>query len=211
MLAQLPGLVAWLIRAREVMLVLDQHPYGRYLLLTQVAFLAGMMVGWLLVEESGDLFGWLLVEESRNLLGFLSLVAALCGMVSMLFLLPIGASSRRWEMHLSFLWPSLFLALTGMGAAMLLDEGVNEVFMQLLRVCVWLTPLWAVLLGVTRAGWLLRPYGWRQLLSDQLPRRVRTSLVFLLLTAALPLGGLAIPLWIYVHHRLGHGLNQSQP
>ncbi len=46
--------------------------------------------------------------------------------------------------------------------------------------------------------WLLRPYRWRDLFDPRFPSQLRALLASL---AVMPLGGLAVPLWIFLRHR----------
>jgi len=198
LLVEIAGIVAWLARVQDlVTLLFDRYPYSRYLMLSQLAFLAGMQLGWILAEESAELIGMLSVNAL--------LCAGICGVLTLALIplsLILGGPTRSWNPRIMFFWMAFFFVISGIGLAMLLDETVKQALMLVLRICVWLTPLWAILFTARQAGWLLRPFHFRQLGSNELPRKVRASLAFLVLTAAVPLGGLAIPFWIYAYHRL---------
>ncbi len=196
LLSQIAGLLARLGRVRDLVMLLNRYPYGRYLMLTQLVLLLGMQVGGLLTEETTER------------LVTLTVAAALCAMVVgfVMILSPLKSlledSTPNSSMRDVLPWALFFLGISGASAAMILNETVRQVLMQLLRCCAWLTPLWAILFAARQAGWLLRPFQLRQLGSNELPRKVQASLAFLVLTAAVPLGGLAIPFWIYAYHRL---------
>jgi hypothetical protein len=53
-------------------------------------------------------------------------------------------------------------------------------------------------LGLLFVSWLLRPFGLREALRVLRPR---WKIGLLLLTFFAPLGGLAVPFWIYARHR----------
>ena len=74
--------------------------------------------------------------------------------------------------------------------------------MTLFHSALALTPLWSVALFFGLGGWLLHPFRLRHLFDRRLPGSLRGALAAVALTSAIPLGGLAIPFWIYAHYRL---------
>jgi len=78
-----------------------------------------------------------------------------------------------------------------------------------LEIALVLTPVWSLGLFLALGRWLLRPFTLRHLADPRLPFRSRAILAGVALTAALPLGGIAIPFWIYAHHRLWPGMERS--
>jgi hypothetical protein len=58
------------------------------------------------------------------------------------------------------------------------------------------------LLGFLFGHWLLAPFDLLQLFNRSIPSGFRAVLMFFAVPAVLPLGGLAIPLWILLHHIL---------
>jgi hypothetical protein len=72
-------------------------------------------------------------------------------------------------------------------------------------VLALLTPLWSLILFLQFGGWLLRPFTWRDAFDTRLAVHQRLVLGAVALTAALPLGGLAIPFWIHVRKSLWPG------
>jgi hypothetical protein len=168
---------------------LGRHPYGRYLLLTQAAFLAGLYMAALWAAGQVQQLGLLLC-----------LGGALCGMLVVLFLLlPTAATPNGPDMTL---WALLFLFLAAWGGLITLDGTADQPSLATLKALAALTPLWSCGLFLACEGWLLRPFSWRQVFDRTLPRRVRSLLAFTALTAALPLGGLMVPFWIFARHRL---------
>ncbi|HWM90876.1 MAG TPA: hypothetical protein VN493_08925 [Thermoanaerobaculia bacterium] len=156
---------------------------ARYLLLTQAAFLAGAQGGLLWMEgREGEL---------GLLIGY---AGALCGMLAWLFFLPSVPSGSGIKN--GAFWSVLFLALALLGIPIGLNDRFGGWPGRLLEAAALLTPLWSLLLFRKFGHWLPRPFLWRNLSDSRLPKRVRTSLMFLKWTAMLPGGGLAIPAWI---------------
>ncbi len=187
---QAVGFSARLLRIQNLADSLSRHPYGRYLLLAQTAFLAGIEGEFLLSQRQITQFGTLL-----------SLGSILCVMVLgvMMILSPFLELNRRTLL----VWAALFLTLGALGAVVaVLGENRIETFLATYEVLAALTPLWSLGLFLALGGWLLRPFSWKHVFDRRLPRRLRATLALLALTAALPLGGLAIPLWIYTRHRI---------
>jgi hypothetical protein len=183
------SLSARLLRVSRVGETLSRHPYGRYLLLTQLALLAGLYEAGL--RAAGQ------IQELGLLL---CLGGALCGVASILFLFfPTASSPSGPDMTL---WAGLFLSICAWGGLIALDGEVGQPSLVALEILVTLTPLWSLGLFLALGGWLLRPFSWRQVADPRLPFRLRASLLLLILTAALPLGGLAAPFWIYAQRRL---------
>lgn len=183
------ALVARLLRVSRLGEGLSHHPYGRYLLLTQVALVAGLYGAALRMAGQVQQLGVLLC-----------LVGALCAVTSVLFLfLPPAVSPNGSDMTL---WAILFLSFSAWGALIALDGEAGQPSLVVLGILTILTPLWSLGLFCGFGGWLLRPFSWRHVFDRRLPRRLRTILGFVVLTAAVPLGGLAIPFWIYVRHRV---------
>ena len=193
MAIQIVGLLARLFRVSRLGESLNRHPYGRYLLLTQTAFLAGIYGGTILRQTSLEQIGFLLC-----------LSAALCAVMTVIFLLlPTGASPRGPDMAL---WGLLYLALAALGGLIALQgEAWRASLLSFLRVSAVLSPLWSICLFLAFGGWLLSPFSWRHVFDRRLPRRSRTVLGFMAVSSVIPLGGLVVPFWIYVRHRLWPG------
>ena len=186
---QMVALLSRLVRLSRLSELLSRYPYGRYLLLTQTAFLAGTWSGAALMEVSMEQFGMLLC-----------LCMALCATLTALFLLPAGASPKGSDMGL---WGSLYLALSDLGGLIGLEgENWRASLLSFFRTSAALSPLWSLGLFLALGGWLLRPFSWRHVFDRRLPRRFRGVLGFTMASAALPLGGLAIPFWIYARHKI---------
>ena len=193
---QMVGLLARLFRVPRLGENLGRHPYGRYLLLTQTAFLAGTYGGAALMQASIEQFGLLLC-----------LCMALCAMLTVFFFLfPAGASPKGSDMGL---WGLLYLALAALGGVIALQgEAWRASLLSSLRISAALSPFWSLGLFLALGGWLLRPFSWRHVFDRRFPPGFRMTLAFMTLTAALPLGGLAIPFWIYAKHKLWSSYEQ---
>jgi hypothetical protein len=181
--------VGWFQRDRS-----SYHPYGRSLIFTQLALPAGLLLGTLLaVDKTEGTLGLLLI-----VIGLGSAIAStlLFGPISFLLLLP----GRQTAVILA--WAALFFELFVVGAVMYYHPDLAPPFMNLLKAAVALSPVFSLMLFFGLNGWLLHPFSLRHLFEKRLPGRTRTALAAVCLTAVLPLGGIAIPFWIYAHHRL---------
>ncbi|MES1245486.1 MAG: hypothetical protein ABUT39_28030 [Acidobacteriota bacterium] len=169
--------------------------FGRYLLFTPLALLAGGLAG--LLWLAGDLksLGLLMMYGGALLAGF--------GFLS--FLPSYSRVSR-----ISMSWLLWFLLLTFCGAPVLLDERLHGWPSRVLAAAAFLAPLWSLLLFRRFAPWLPRPLVWRDIRdirdirNGRLSWRIRTALILLGAAAAVPGGGLAIPAWIALGARLRH-------
>jgi hypothetical protein len=185
LLIQGTGLAARLFRVSGLADGLSRHPTGRYLLLTQVAFLAGTQGAFLLTGGQVEPFGALLCLGS-----------ALCAVSAVLFFLPKAATRDL------ILWGFLFLSLSALGGLVVLDPSLAGRSLAILDGLTVLAPVWSLGLALALGGWLFRPFSWRHALDRSLPCRLRAVLGLVLVTAALPLGGLAIPFWIHARRRI---------
>lgn len=185
LLVQALALVARLARAWELQQRLDRRPWGRYLLLTQLAVLAGLGLGHWLVYEQAQLLLLLCLGTV-----LVTLLAVLLGMA-----LSLGGPPRDTD-PLDLLWALAFLAMALAGALAPLDENIHSGLRRLLLFAVWTVPVWHLALVGAVGGWLLRPYRWRDLFSSRLSRATYLGLTGLALVAVLPLGGWVIPLVI---------------
>jgi hypothetical protein len=120
----------------------------------------------------------------------------------LLSILPRIREPRVSDPREDLLWQILFPVVGLVGLAML-QQGVDrELNARMIAQLVKLLPILSVLVSLPSLGWLLRPFRLEQVFSKHLPRRVRFAIAFLAVTAVLPHGGLAIPIWIYVRHQL---------
>jgi hypothetical protein len=178
----------WLLRR-----AMPYQPYGRSLTFTQLALAAGLLFGACLAEGQAANAGLLLM-----FIGFGNAVAAtlLLAPVSFLLMLP----GRQTFVLLA--WVGLFFELFATGAVMRSQPELAPPFLHLFKVAVALTPLWSLALFLGLRSWFLHPFELGHLFDRRLPGSTRAVLAAVVLTAAAPLGGIAVPFWIYVHHRL---------
>ena len=182
------ALSARLLRISRLAEGLARHPQGRYLLLTQTALLAGLYTS--LLHGAGQ------VEQLGLLLCY---GGALCGVSAVLFLLlPTAAPPQGPDMTL---WALLFLSISAWGGLIALDGRPGQPSLVVLETLALLTPLWSLGLFLLLGRWLVRPFSWNQVFDLRYPSIFRFSLLFMVLSAALPLGGIAIPIWIHFRHR----------
>lgn len=157
--------------------------FGRYLLLTPLAFLAGSQAG----------FAWVAGRqvELGLLIGY---GGALVAMLGCLFFVP--TTTKTHSLGTFVRWSLAFLALALAGIPIGLNERFGGWPGRILGGVALLTPVWSLLLFRRFGHWLARPFLWRDLSDPRLSRRVRAVLMFLRWTALLPGGGLAVPAWI---------------
>jgi hypothetical protein len=164
----------------------ERYPFGRYLAWTQLAFAVGLLAGSLVAAGQASWLGLLLTAVGFAGCFAVFLFAAFAGAVHMAGRSPV----------LSALWILLFFEIA-VGAQLLQSnpEAAGAVLTKL-RWALALVPLWS--LGL---GWAL---GWKLGSPAATTNKLRA---FLTATAFLPLGGLAIPLWIYVGR---HGTERAR-
>lgn len=197
------GLTIWLGAAVARLLRLpnlaesEVRIFGRYLLLTSSAFLAGSQAGlfWVAGRQ----------VELGLLIGY---GGALLAILAWLVFIPNAAKAHGHST--STLWSLAFLALALAGIPIGLNERFGGWPGRILGTAALLTPVWSLLLFRRFGHWLARPFLWRDLSDPQLPGRVRVLLAFLKWTAILPGGGLAIPAWIALRSFLDREFRQAR-
>jgi hypothetical protein len=192
LIARIYAFLARTVQSAEKKRDQDHYPVMRYLMLTSLAFLAGF-----LLTNSRD-------EPQAVATGFL-VIGALAFINSLVFLLPafgrhlFADGDRDFGL---FLWPLAFQAMAQLGYFCRDDPDAMEALNRSWHVLTTLSPLWAPLLFAWRGHWLARPYKWGDVFDDRQPRRVRWALALMLVTAVLPLSGLAVPYWIRIRRYL---------
>ena len=66
---------------------------------------------------------------------------------------------------------------------------------------LWIGPLFGAMIGAGLLEWLLHPFAPRLAFAGSTPAWLRRPLGFVAWTAILPFGGLAVPIWAYLHHQ----------
>lgn len=174
----------------------DPHPFGRSLTVTSGALTAGITLGAGVVAGNHFLFAFALFT---------------LGLIGTILVVPpehkignVGPSLGQFTRRL-LARHCLFFVFLLLGLFALSGKGPTAVLMFWFISASFLSPPLAfatVLLGHAR---LLHPFKIRHLFSSRLPLRARLFLAFLVLTLAVPLGGLAIPFWIWARQRLWPG------
>lgn len=105
---------------------------------------------------------------------------------------------HRFDFGIMLVWGLLIPVLFNLVVrlAMRPEHAPLSLFIAAIASCLGL------LAGIFQGGALLHPFSWAQLREPTISRRTRLALITLALTAILPLGGLAIPFWIWSRQRL---------
>lgn len=172
---------------------LEHHPYAQYLVITQLSLMMGLEVGQSLFHRDTDT-----LARTFQTVGFLGCSAAFVVFLLRIFL-PGG--ERIKKPNSGILGVLGFLAIGGLGQGAVVDGMYAQGLMSWVQIFTIASPLLHVLFGRLFLSWLLRPFAARHLFVETLPVNIRRALRFLIVSLVLPLGGLAIPLWIYLRHR----------
>jgi len=171
--------------------LLDRHPVRRYLAASQLSLATGLFLG-------GPLF-----EEDGREVGIVVALAALCG-AAVLFPRLLFSTPGREDRTVAVggPWAAFFAIFAILGFEWANGHESTAAMLWLFRVCLVFFPF-AVPLFIYRQLLirLLRPFGLRDLLDPEWSPYLRRSLRFLTVTALLPLGGLAVPAWIWTRYR----------
>lgn len=173
------------------------HQYGPFLALVPVVAMSGLLVGSLQARGS--------MPE----IGLCLLAMALSGVLLQILSMSLSGlthSPAPSETGGTQLWFLFWIGLIALSWSLMFHSATLA---RALEMAFALAPLWSLGLFLALGRWLLRPFTFRHLADRCLPRRDRAILAGVALTAALPLGGLAIPFWIYAHHRLWPGMERS--
>jgi hypothetical protein len=166
---------------------------GRSLLLSALALLVGFYAG--LALGRGEAASLANVLRS---VGYVGMVTA--GLLAS----PIrfGASRVRHRPFPLIVWLFVFAAIGYAGAWLSSAEEAAPRAMALAHTILWLAPVASIAIGALSFPWLLYPFMPRHIRDEQLPFRLRLALLVLAVTAWLPGGGIAVPLWAAVRLRL---------
>ncbi len=172
---------------------LSSLPYGRSVTFTQLTLIAGLLFGSLLAVDKAAIAGHLLVVTG---LSAVLLSALIFGPASFLLARP------RNQTFTTLSWALLFFETFVVGAVMYSQPELAPPFVALFHIALAFTPAWSIALFFGLGGWLIHPFRLRHLFDRRLPGATRGVLAGVVLTTALPFGGLAIPFWIYAQNRL---------
>lgn len=167
---------------------LADHPYAAFLFFVPLALMLGLLAGTLAGSNGG---------QSGQRLHLLLALFGLGGILTTLLVLI-------WDFLLALSFGVPDRPLTGKaicvsvsGALLLLALLPIETFFG--SLCAGIAIL-SLLGGLAVASRGLAPFRFRDLEDPRVPARLRGWLWFLTLTAVLPLGGLAVPVWIRMRH-----------
>jgi hypothetical protein len=164
------------------------HVYGPALAAGHLTFLAGLYPGALLAQGRLRDAGILIALSCAAA----AMVCVLSGMLGFLIAQhPLDAGI--------ILWPGIILTMALVGIALAFDDPPAHALAKIVLGIAFLSPLWHAVLTARFEGSLVHPFDVRRFRSY--PPPIRRSLAVLAATLALPLGGLAVPYWIYVRRR----------
>lgn len=176
---------------------MGRHQYGPFLTLVPVVAMSGLLVGSLQARGSTPKIGLCLFAMALS--GVLLQILAIS--------LPVLTRSPAPSEKAVLLWLLLWTELIALSGFLMFEP--ESPLARALEMALALAPVWSLGLFLALGRWLLRPFTFRDLADRRLPRSDRAILAGVTLTAAIPLGGLAIPFWIYAHHRLWPGMERS--
>lgn len=169
---------------------------SKFLVLTFGALVLGYSTGYYLGE--GDLQSagvWLALPIAL----FLSFIAF--GVILRPACQGLPGAERCLDPTARLVWILAPITLAVVGVALAAGGTMAQALSNLLVLSGGLCPLAHATLAWSLGGWLLRPFTVRDLTSRSLPSRRRRALRLLAATLVLPLGGLAVPWWIFLRSR----------
>jgi len=175
--------IARLLRLAKTRDNLELKSYGRYAYLTLSAVLWGSQLG--MRFAAGE------IKQIGVLLFLISAVACLYN-----YAFPLPFTNQQ---------NSFLLGLVTSIAGFLLSRKVTPLEVRdvaIVAISLVVLMAYGFFVGATTVCWLLRPFTRQHLTSPHLPLRFRAVLWTMVATALLPLGGLAVPFWIWARHRL---------
>ena len=178
--------IARALRKERVAETLSPYLVGGFLLLPAASFLIGW-VGGLLIAGNRDKEFWFLLGP---IVGIGALLFLVYGMFRF--------QDQRFDLGV-LLGSGLLLPLLSL---LLIVLTIRSEHSWLGLSIAGAAPCVSIVVGIFLGGALLHPFSWAQLREPTISRRTRLALTALALTAILPLGGLAIPFWIWSRQRL---------
>lgn len=173
----------------------SSSPYPFLLAASQLSFFSGLCLGVLLREGNvGAIAGLYLTIAG---VGLVTLFPPLL----LSLVVPVPPVSQRDESARN-LWTLGYGGLGIYAAGGLSLPAFRSLSFSFSPWLLLVVPLCSMIPAVSGWRWLLRPFNPHQILEKDRPLRSRVILAFLFLTAILPLGGLAVPAWIYIRERL---------
>jgi hypothetical protein len=174
------------LRFTRVSEILAPYLIGGYLFLPAAAFL----IGW-----AGGLF--VAGNRFQDLIQFLNLTVSM-GTLLVLIYGIFRLRDHRFDFGVLVVWGFLLPLLLAIlvRLVMKIENAPLGPFITVVAPC------FGFLAGISLGSSLLHPFSWSALIESRISRGARIVLTILALTAILPLGGLAIPFWIWARQRL---------
>ncbi len=170
---------------------------------TQLAFCAGLLFGLGLYQREPAL-----VFGTAILVGLAGAVIHI-GPVLLAIFLPVPEESPQ-QGRARTLWTLAFvsIAMTAVAVPKGAESPSAATFAPFVSL-LWIGPLFGTIIGAGSLEWLLHPFRPKLAFSRQTPPRLRRPLAAIAWPAILPLGGLAIPIWIYLREQLWRELEEG--
>lgn len=186
--------VLLIIRTFHWMELQDRHslPYGRWITFPQLVLAVGCLFGSLLAQGA--------VVPAGGLLFVIGMSAILSTVLFTSGGFLLNFSNQQTFVTLS--WMLLFLELLVVGGSMSALPEHATPFLTFFKAAIILTPVWGCALACSLGRALSHPFRPGYTFGPRLPGRFRVALAVVCATAALPLGAIAIPFWIYASHWL---------
>ena len=140
-------------------------------------------------------------EDGQGLGGVLGGFSMIGAAISLLrHVLSILGRRARSDSNLG--WFAFFAVLIFIGFQMDNGHKWTEAVLQVFEICTVIVPCAVPVFTLCLLlSALLQPFGAGDILDPAWPRPLRRTLLFLTVTALLPLGGLAVPAWIWLRDR----------
>jgi hypothetical protein len=158
--------------------------------LTQLAPPVGLLLGSALAAGKAQEFGLIL-----------QLAIAPAALVPFAAGVGFATGSPHRQALVPGVWALLFFELFIAGSVLRYQPELAPRFFPHFVSAIQWTPLWSLGLGFLLGGSLLRPYGWRGMFDRSLRPHTRWLIALSAFTVVLPLGGLAVPLWVWGRDR----------
>jgi len=200
-LAGVFGLLLMLVRAIQQrfrvegrLSFLDRHPLHRYLAASLITFAAGLVLGIPLYEKNAVKLG--------STLSTMALYGVVASMPRSFFPAP----SERKRSETALVWMLVFCLVGLVGLSPWFNQALLYFFahfyIPVFEACITVIPFFACIIVPLRyLGMLLRPFNPDDTWNPTWSCPLRHTLRFMTVTAALPLGGLAVPAWIWIRYR----------
>ncbi len=195
LIAMAAGSVRRAVGAKRRFALVDRDHLASFLAGTQLTFVAGLTFGYGLYHG-----------EARTVYGALAWVGVIGTLIHigpLLLQIVVRLPDQSPQQIQRRIFGGIGFALIGIlgGLPLKSEEPFPPESLEPLNHLLWLAPLAGIVLGVGGLSWLLHPFPPGLAFCRRTDRGLRRPLAFVAWTAILPLGGLAIPIWIYLRER----------